>query len=386
MRDQLTSLYPSLYQKVLKDSELLNNAKTPFVDVDTTNTLLRVVTHMVRIRNMDQVLLQAQRQGRISFYLTCTGEEAIMLGAASALKLGDPLLVQYREQAMLQWRGFTLDQFCNQCLGTDLDLGKGRQMPIHYGSRALNYHTVSSPLGTQLPQAVGAGYRLKLQQQEGKNGSDKKGNVAVAVFGDGCASTPDFHSALNMAATLGSPTLFICRNNGYAISTSTKEQYAGDGIVSRAPGYGVAGIRVDGNDVFAVHYAIQQARQYALEHSAPVLVECLTYRQGHHSTSDDSTQYRSVEEIQAMEPLDPLTRLQAFLANHNVCSSAFIDQTEKQERQAVLQALAKAEARPKVDAMQSLFTDVYQEMTPLLQEQQAQLEQHVAKYHQHYQY
>ena len=134
------------------------------------------------------------------------------------------------------WRGFTLDQFTNQCFSNDLDLGRGRQMPVHYGSKALQYHTVSSPLGTQLPQAVGVAYRLKLA---------KKPNVAFCFFGDGCASTTDFHSAMNFAATLKAPVVFFCRNNGYAISTPVTDQYAGDGIISRAPGYGMAAIRVD---------------------------------------------------------------------------------------------------------------------------------------------
>jgi 2-oxoisovalerate dehydrogenase E1 component alpha subunit len=171
---------------------------------------------MVRLREMDTILQNAQRQGRISFYMTCTGEEAIHMGAAAALENGDHLFCQYREQGLLMWRGFTLEQFTNQCFSNDRDLGKGRQMPIHYGSRALNYHTVSSPLGTQLPQAVGAAYRLKLMG---------KPNIAVAIFGDGCASTTDFHAALNFAATLSSPTLFFCRNNGYAISTPVTDQY-----------------------------------------------------------------------------------------------------------------------------------------------------------------
>jgi 2-oxoisovalerate dehydrogenase E1 component alpha subunit len=137
------------------------------------------------------------------------------------------VFAQYREAGLLMWRGFTLEQFANQCFSNDADLGKGRQMPVHYGSRALHYQTISSPLGTQIPQAVGAAYHKKLQ---------KKPNVAVCFFGDGAASTTDFHSGLNFAATLKAPVIFFCRNNGYAISTPVRDQYAGDGIISRAPG------------------------------------------------------------------------------------------------------------------------------------------------------
>jgi 2-oxoisovalerate dehydrogenase E1 component alpha subunit len=203
--------------------------------------------------------------------MTCRGEEGIHFGAASALEAQDTVLAQYREQGLLMWRGFTLQQFTDQCFSNESDLGKGRQMPVHYGSKALNYQTISSPLGTQIPQASGAAYRLKLQGKDA---------VSICFFGEGCTSTTDFHSGLNFAATLGCPVIFFCRNNGYAISTSVKDQYHGDGVVSRAPGYGMAAIRVDGSDPFAVHAAVRDARAYALENKAPVLIEAMAYRLG----------------------------------------------------------------------------------------------------------
>lgn len=271
---------------------------------------------MTRLREMDNILLNAQRQGRISFYLTCRGEEATYIGSASALEPEDVMLAQYREQGLLMWRGFTLEQFTNQCYGNDLDLGRGRyvsknfhfdaiasnviftqskyclthfiwiqcrQMPIHYGSRALNFHTISSPLGTQLPQAVGVAYKNKLdilKMDKGEsNQQNTKPSVSIAYFGEGAASANDFHAACNFAATLKAPVIFFCRNNGYAISTSVKDQYAGDGIISRGNGYGMASIRVDGNDVIAVHAATKAAREYALTYMEPVLIEAMTYRE-----------------------------------------------------------------------------------------------------------
>lgn len=272
LRATLCEMYPCQREEFDKNG-LLFSAKNNYLDTQSTDTLARAHRQMVRLREMDKILQNAQRQGRISFYMTCTGEEAIHIGAASALELSDVILAQYREQGFLMWRGFTLQQFTDQCFSNDADLGKGRQMPVHYGSRALNYQTISSPLGTQIPQAAGAAYRLKLSGKE---------SVSVCIFGDGCSSTTDFHSGLNFAATLNCPTIFVCRNNGYAISTSVKDQYAGDGVISRAPGYGMAGIRVDGNDIFAVHAAVREARAYALEHKAPVLIEAMSYRQGHH--------------------------------------------------------------------------------------------------------
>ena len=179
---------------------------------------------------------------------------------------------------------------CNQCCGNAAEPAKGRQMPVHYGSTELNYHTISSPLATQLPHAVGAAYALKLERQM-MGGED---TIALCFFGDGAASEGDFHAALNFAATTQSPVVFFCRNNGYAISTPIEEQMASDGIVARGPAYGVPAVRVDGNDVWAVRAAVAEARRMALEESTPVLVEAITYRMGHHSTSDDSQRYRPV--------------------------------------------------------------------------------------------
>jgi 2-oxoisovalerate dehydrogenase E1 component alpha subunit len=354
-------------QEYLQSSTLLQQALHEYPDVHSKNTLLRVFIQMSRLREMDEKFQNAQRQGRISFYMTCTGEEAIHLGAASALSREDTVLAQYREAGILMWRGFTLEQFANQCFSNDADLGKGRQMPVHYGSRALNYHTISSPLGTQLPQAVGVAYHSKLSGHP---------TVTACFFGDGCASTTDFHSALNFAATLQVPVLFICRNNGYAISTPVSEQYAGDGIVSRAPGYGMAGIRVDGNDVFAMHAAVAACKKYALEHSAPVLMECMTFRQGHHSTSDDSTRYRPPS---SNSPGDPLERLQAFLRNYNVVDESWMATVRDDEKMKVLRAMEQAERRPS-PPLEEMFQDVYHEIPPHLQRQEEELHQHVAKY------
>lgn len=176
---------------------------------------------MLTLSIMDGILYDAQRQGRISFYMTNYGEEASHVGSAAALHPDDVVFGQYREAGVLLHRGYTLDEFMNQCYGNKLDEGKGRQMPVHYGSVKLNFQTISSPLGTQIPQAVGAAYALKRA---------KKNNIAICYFGDGAASEGDCHAAMNMAATTEAPVIFFCRNNGYAISTPTSEQYRGDGI------------------------------------------------------------------------------------------------------------------------------------------------------------
>ncbi len=182
-------------------------------------------------------------------------------------------------------------------------------MPIHYGSKKLSFVTISSPLATQLPQAVGSAYAFKRKQNE---------LITIVYFGDGAASEGDSHTAMNFASVYDVPMIFFCRNNGYAISTPVKEQYRGDGVASRGPGYGMVTIRVDGNDVFAVYNATRAAREIAVKESRPVLIEAMTYRLGHHSTSDDSTAYRSVDEINSWEKDDnPILRFKQYLVNKN---------------------------------------------------------------------
>ena len=268
------------YRVMDENGKLRGDASEPDVGRDTA---VDMYTTMVRLRMMDQIFYDAQRQGRISFYMTHGGEEGALIGSAAALMQQDMVYAQYREAGVIMWRGFTLDDFADQCFSNEGDTGKGRQMPVHYGSQALNFQTISSPLATQIPQAAGAAYAFKVTGQDDR--------CVVCYFGDGAASEGDFHAALNFAATLECPVVFFCRNNGYAISTPVTEQLKGDGIVCRGPAYGIASVRVDGNDAWAVYRATKEAREIALKESRPVLVEAMTYREGHHSTSDDSTRH-----------------------------------------------------------------------------------------------
>jgi len=338
---------------------------------------LKLYEKMVQLQVMDGVLYEAQRQGRISFYMQTNGEEGVNIGSAAALKPEDTIFAQYREAGVLLWRGFTLQNFADQCFSNVDDPGKGRQMPIHYGSSKLNFHTISSPLTTQVPHAVGAAYALKDQ--------DEDGAVTVTYFGEGAASEGDFHVAMNFAATLECPVLFFCRNNEYAISTPIQDQYRGDGIVSRAEGYGMASIRVDGNDVLAVHHAVGEARKYARGNCKPILVEFMTYRIGHHSTSDDSTAYRSIEEIESWrEKRHPITRFRKYLEDRDMWSQDREDELREQSRKDVLRAMTTAEQKEKPEALANLFDDVYDKMPQNLAKQQQELKEQIEKYPNHY--
>lgn len=322
---------------------------------------LKMYSEMVTLQIMDTIFYEAQRQGRISFYLTSNGEEAINIASAAALSMDDIVLPQYREPGVLLWRGFTLQEFANQCFGNKLDYGKGRQMPIHYGSNRLNYFTVSSPIATQLPHAVGAAYSLKM---------DKKDACAITYFGDGGTSEGDFHAALNFAAVMEAPVIFFCRNNGWAISTPTTEQFRSDGVVIRGQAYGIRGIRVDGNDALAVYSAIHAAREMAVTEGRPILVEALTYRVGHHSTSDDSTKYRPVDEIEHWRTArDPISRYRKWVQGNDWWSDAEESELRSRVRKELLQAIQVAERMPKPPVTE-LFTDVYDKIPSNLHEQE----------------
>ena len=188
--------------------------------------------------------------------------------------------------------------------------------------------------------------------------------IVACYFGEGAASEGDFHAALNIAATRSCPVVFICRNNGYAISTPTLEQYRGDGIASRGVGYGIDTIRVDGNDIFAVREVTKQARQMALQDGGkPVLIEAMSYRVSHHSTSDDSFAYRAKVEVEDWKRRDnPITRLRKWMENQGLWDDEKEKDSRSQIRKDILKAFADAE-KEKKPPLRDIFTDVYEELS-----------------------
>ncbi|MGK0268063.1 MAG: 2-oxoisovalerate dehydrogenase E1 component alpha subunit [Paraglaciecola sp.] len=356
-----------MLQVLQTDGTLHPQAELPQI---TQQDSLKILETMQYIRVLDERMVAAQRQGRISFYLACTGEEASTVASAAALEPQDMIMSQYREQGALAYRGFSSKEFMDQMFSNQNEPNKGRQMPIHYGSKALNFMTISSPLGTQIPQASGYAYGQKMAGLEA---------VTICYFGEGAASEGDFHAGLNMAAVLNCPAIFFCRNNGYAISTPSEEQFAGDGIASRGIGYGVRTIRVDGNDVLAVYTATQEARKIALKLNCPVLIEAMTYRLAAHSTSDDPTGYRSKDEEERWRLKDPVLRFKAWMQSKGWLDEkqnlAFIEQSRKE----VLQALKLAEQVP-VCAIEQIIEDVYDTPPWHLKAQLAELKAHIDMY------
>ena len=327
-------------------------------------------------------MFDAQRQGRLSFYMVNAGEEGIAVGSASALLPSDVVFAQYREAGVFAQRGFTLDDFMNQLFANKHDSGKGRNMPVHYGSGKLNIHTISSTLATQIPQAAGAAYALKMQAMQ--NPSAEK-RIVACYFGEGAASEGDFHAALNIAATRACPIVLVCRNNGFAISTPTLEQYRGDGIASRGVGYGIETVRVDGNDIFAVREAMKRARELALaDGGKPVLIEAMSYRVSHHSTSDDSFAYRARVEVEDWKRRDnPITRLRKWMEKEGLWDEEKEKAERSEIRKKVLAAFAKAEKEKKAP-MREIFTDVYEEMSEESRAHMRQLREHLERYPEEY--
>ncbi|KAI0304377.1 branched-chain alpha-keto acid dehydrogenase E1-alpha subunit [Multifurca ochricompacta] len=312
---------------------------------------LRIYRNMVLLPIMDNLLYNIQRQGKISFYY---GEEATIIGTAAALLPDDEVLGQYRELGVLLWRGWGIDEAMAQCFGNEQDMsGKGRQMPVHWGSPMYHFHTISSPLATQIPQAAGVAYALR------RDPARRSKNCAAVYFGEGAASEGDFHAGMLFASTIASPTLFIARNNGFAISTPSSEQYFGDGIAARGAGYGIDTIRVDGNDVLAVLSAAREARRRCVESGRGVLLEAMTYRVGHHSTSDDSFAYRARQEVEDRTRIDnPIARYRLFLKNCGWWSDAEEDELKGLLKTDVMRAFKLAESLKRHE-LKEVFSDVY---------------------------
>ncbi|KAA8565528.1 hypothetical protein EYC84_009385 [Monilinia fructicola] len=321
----------------------------------------KMYLNMVKVSIMDVIMVEAQRQGRLSFYMPSQGEEGTCVGSAAALEKDDVIFSQYREAGVFMQRGYTLEDFMNQLFANRKDKGRGRNMPVHYGSKELKIHCISSPLATQIPHASGAAYAFE---------------DATAV--ESVASSPS-------PATRSCPVIFICRNNGYAISTPTLEQYRGDGIASRGTGYGIDTIRVDGNDIWAVLQVTRRARELALKDGGrPVLIEAMSYRISHHSTSDDSFAYRARIEVEDWKRRDnPITRLRKYLERKGVWDEAREIDVRTKIKKDVLRALGDAE-KEKKPPIKSMFEDVYKEMTPELRHQMNELRSVMEEYPEEY--
>jgi TPP-dependent pyruvate/acetoin dehydrogenase alpha subunit len=303
-------------------------------------------------------MLRLQRQGRLGFYMTSTGEEATHL-AVHALRPDDWIFPSYREPGAAFLRGYTLDEYISQLYGNVKDPVKGRQMPVHHSVSRIHYVSISSPVGTQIPQAVGTAQAAKISGSK---------DAAIVYFGEGATSTGEFHVGMNFAGVWKSPCIFLCRNNGWAISTPGAKQTAAKTIAIKALAYGMPGVRVDGNDLLAILQVTREAADRARAGEGPTLIEALTYRRGAHSSSDDPSVYRDPNEPKKWETNDPIERFRRYLAKQGLWTEELENQLRTQIEKEIVAAHERTNGLPPPD-VETLFDDVYQEVPWHLREQ-----------------
>src|SRR5687768_1345254 len=357
MSGQVTPVEPETpMRKVLYDGTGMEGVEVPKV---APETLKRAFRTMLLVRTLDAKMTNLQRQGRIGFYGACTGQEATPIGTAMALRDDDWVFPALREGSTALYRGYRLSHYVAQCMGNDHDIQKGRQMPCHYADRSVNQVTWSSVIATQLLHAAGAAYGMKLKGTK---------QVAVGFLGDGATSENDFHSAMNFAAVTKSPVVFVCQNNQFAISVQHDKQTATKTYAEKAIAYGMPGVRVDGNDILAVHQAVTEAAERARNGAGPTLIEALTYRLTPHSSSDDPSRYRDEATYQKWLKRDPVEIFRRHLRAKRVVSEAW-----EAKEQAVIDAevdvaIKEAEAGT-LPAPETMFYDVYEGVPDLLKDQ-----------------
>jgi len=342
--------------RVLGEDNQAVGAWDPKLDPDTLRKMLR---DMVTVRIFDDRMYRSQRQGKTSFYMKCTGEEAIAVAAQTALDREDMHFPTYRQQGLLISRGYPLTEMMNQIYSNKGDKLKGRQLPIMYSDRAHGFFSISGNLATQFPQAVGWAMAAAIKGDS---------RIAMGWVGDGATAEGDFHSAMTFAAVYNAPVVLAVVNNQWAISSFSGIAGAERAtFAQRAVGYGVAGLRVDGNDALAVYAAVKWAADRARANGGPTLIEFFTYRAEGHSTSDDPSGYRHTNEGKAWPLGDPIVRLKAHL---------FAIGEWDEERHAALTAEADAAVRAAQkeseklgilpeqgkDGIETMFDDVYAEV------------------------
>jgi pyruvate dehydrogenase E1 component alpha subunit len=333
--------------------------------------LRRMLQAMIESSLLDERLLRFQRQGRIGFYLTAWGEEATMIGPVWALRPSDWIFSCYREQTVALFRGYPMRTMMCQLYGNAEDPVKGHQLPAHHSVRDLNFMSVSSVVGTQIPHAVGMALAAKIR------GSD---DVSLVYFGDGATSTGDFHVSCNLAQVKKAPCLFFLRNNGWAISTPRAIQTASATLAQKAVAYGMKSVLVDGNDVLALIHVTSLAAQRARAGEGPTLIEALTYRRGAHTSSDDPTVYRDPDEPREWEASDPIRRLRAYCTAKGLWSSDDEEHLHKDFAGRFAALVKEAESVPARPPLATLFDDVYAERPWHIEEQARDLERKVRRH------
>ncbi|MEM6430643.1 MAG: thiamine pyrophosphate-dependent dehydrogenase E1 component subunit alpha [Deinococcota bacterium] len=329
------------------------------LDIDST-LLQEMYRDMLAARLLDDRYSTLQRSGKASFLVSSAGHEAAQIAIAKVVTPGvDWLYPYYRDTGLVHSLGLSAKDIFGQALATLADPNKGRQMPGHPGSSKLNIFTVCSAIASHVPPAVGTALSMKLRNQQA---------VTITSFGEGATSEGDFNAAINLAGAQGAPIIFVCENNGYAISVGYNKQTAAESIAAKGEAFGMPGYVVDGMDVLSCYYVLKEVTNAARAGHGPALLDMRVYRYNPHSSADDDSRYRPKQEVDMWRQRDPLTRFQRFLAGRDLWDEAW-EQELKETLEADLRQAAKA-AEAAGDIPEAwMFDDVFESLPWHLQEQ-----------------
>ncbi|MFE5317076.1 thiamine pyrophosphate-dependent dehydrogenase E1 component subunit alpha [Paenibacillus sp. NPDC056579] len=294
---------------------------------------------MQKARKFDERSYVLQRAGKIAFHVSGIGQEVTQVAVAFALELGkDYFLPYYRDYGFVLAAGMTMKELMLSVFAKAEDPNSGgRQMPGHFSHKKLNIVTGSSPVTTQVPHAVGFALAAKMKKQD---------FVAYATFGEGSSNQGDFHEGLNFAGVHKLPCIFLCQNNQYAISVPLNKQVAGGSVAERGVGYGIPGIKVDGNDALEVYRVVKEARERAIRGEGPTLIESVMYRVSPHSTSDDDMLYRTKEEVETNRSKDGIPVFRQYLIDCGLWSDEQEEELVEQLKQEITEATQYADRAP----------------------------------------
>ena len=321
----------------------------------TNKQIKEMYEWMVITRAFDNKALKMQRQGRIGTYAPMMGQEACQIGSAMAMQPDDWVFPAFRENGVYMMKGMPADKLFMYWAGDE----RGMQIP-----KGVNMMPISITVGAHMVHAVGAGMAFNIQK--------KKGSAVITYFGDGATSEGDFHEAMNFAGVSKAPVVFICQNNQWAISIPVEEQTAAKTLAQKAIAYGFEGLKVDGNDVFAVYKATKEALAKARRGGGPTLIECLTYRVADHTTSDDALKYRKQSEVNKWKKKDPIIRLKKYMIKKKMFTDRYEKEVRRKAEKIIDDAVVKAESIKPIKP-EEIFNYTYEKLTPDLKEQQEKI-------------
>ncbi|XVH33734.1 pyruvate dehydrogenase (acetyl-transferring) E1 component subunit alpha (plasmid) [Haloferacaceae archaeon DSL9] len=312
--------------------------------------LLEMYELMKRSRRLDERAIALQRRGELGTYAPGIGQEAAQVGSALALEEGDWIVPSFREQGALLTRGAPLRNLLWYAMGME----EGAEIPEH-----ATMLPPAVPVGSQALHAAGIGWGNALQNDP---------VAAIGYFGDGATSQGDVYEALNFAGVYDAQTVFFCQNNQYAISTPRREQTKAETLAQKAIAAGIEGVQVDGNDILAVHEVTRDALETARD-GTPVLIEAITYRRSMHTTSDDPSVYRTVDEEQEWERTDPIVRFQTYLMERDILTADIVEEIDDRIERELAAAIDQAKAgQRRVDPI-DMFSFALAELPPFLERQ-----------------